>query len=337
MGGRHVDHSERTYRSHRCERGTAGERCPESIELTKIDHLWRIIIKTGRTMWRQKKVRRSVPFYDEKVMFSDQPVALILAEEWEIARFAATLVRIEYAAEIHATDLLAERDKAYIVKKPEKPRGDAATAYAAADVQTRGRIFYSNRASQSDGAVRLHRHSRRRTESSPSTTRRRAAECAAVFVQSIKIKPENIRVMSPFMGGGFGAGLRPQYQVVLAVLGALALERPVRLVLTRQQMYGLGTGPPRSNNSQSAPAKTAQSNRSHTRPLRLPRDLRSFRETTRDGPISYINAPIRNSCTSSPDWTFPLRPTCAHLVRPRAFMRLMPRWTSLPSRSSSIL
>ena len=39
--------------------------------------------------------------------------------------------------------------------------------------------------------------------------------------------------MSPFMGGGFGGGLRPQYQVVLAVLAALALQRSVRLVLTR--------------------------------------------------------------------------------------------------------
>src|ERR1700720_3012025 len=45
------------------------------------------------------------------------------------------------------------------------------------------------------------------------------------------------------MGGGFGSGLRPQYQVVLAVLGAKALERSVRLVLTRQQMYGLSYRP----------------------------------------------------------------------------------------------
>src|SRR5271166_276465 len=49
--------------------------------------------------------------------------------------------------------------------------------------------------------------------------------------------------MSPFMGGGFGSGLRPQYQVVLAALAARALQRSVRLVLTRQQMYGLGYRP----------------------------------------------------------------------------------------------
>jgi xanthine dehydrogenase YagR molybdenum-binding subunit len=52
-----------------------------------------------------------------------------------------------------------------------------------------------------------------------------------------------VRVMSPFVGGGFGSGLRPQFQVVLAVLAARALERSVRVVLTRQQMYVLGYRP----------------------------------------------------------------------------------------------
>jgi xanthine dehydrogenase YagR molybdenum-binding subunit len=54
---------------------------------------------------------------------------------------------------------------------------------------------------------------------------------------------DDVRVMSPFVGGAFGSGLRPQYQVVLAALAARALKRSVRLVLTRQQMYGLGYRP----------------------------------------------------------------------------------------------
>ena len=49
--------------------------------------------------------------------------------------------------------------------------------------------------------------------------------------------------MSPFMGGGFGSGLRPQFEVVLAVLAARALQRSVRVVLTRPQMYALGYRP----------------------------------------------------------------------------------------------
>ena len=57
------------------------------------------------------------------------------------------------------------------------------------------------------------------------------------------MKPDDVRVMSAYMGGGFGSGLRPQYEVVLAVLAARALERSVRVVLTRQQMYVLGYRP----------------------------------------------------------------------------------------------
>jgi xanthine dehydrogenase YagR molybdenum-binding subunit len=57
------------------------------------------------------------------------------------------------------------------------------------------------------------------------------------------MKPEDVRVMSPFVGGAFGSGLRPQYNVVLAAQAARALKRSVRLVLTRQQMYVLGYRP----------------------------------------------------------------------------------------------
>src|SRR5438132_2630701 len=59
----------------------------------------------------------------------------------------------------------------------------------------------------------------------------------------LEMKSDDVRVMSPFMGGGFGSGLRPQFQVVLAALAARALKRSVRLVLTRQQMYVLGYRP----------------------------------------------------------------------------------------------
>jgi xanthine dehydrogenase YagR molybdenum-binding subunit len=57
------------------------------------------------------------------------------------------------------------------------------------------------------------------------------------------MEPDDVRVMSPFVGGGFGSGLRPQFQGVLAALAARALKRSVRLVLTRQQMYLVGYRP----------------------------------------------------------------------------------------------
>src|SRR6185312_17520161 len=51
---------------------------------------------------------------------------------------------------------------------------------------------------------------------------------------------DKVRVLSPYVGGAFGSGLRPQYQLPLAVLATLALKRSVRVTLTRQQMFTLG-------------------------------------------------------------------------------------------------
>src|SRR4030081_1951730 len=81
------------------------------------------------------------PLYDDKIRFSGQPIALVLAEEWEIARYAASLVRIEYEKQLFVTDLYKQRDQAFVVKKPEKPRGNVKNAYAAADVRHEAEYF----------------------------------------------------------------------------------------------------------------------------------------------------------------------------------------------------
>jgi xanthine dehydrogenase YagR molybdenum-binding subunit len=183
------------------------------------------------------------PLYDDKVKFNGQPIALVIAEEWEIARFAATLVHVEYEAESHDTDLHARRDKAFVVEKPDKPRGDAAKAFAAAAVRHEAEYFIP---------VEYHNP----MELFAATVVWKDGGKLTVFdktqgVQNVQryvcgvfgLKSDDVRVMSPFVGGAFGSGLRPQYEVVLAVQGALQLKRSVRLVLAREQMYGLGYRP----------------------------------------------------------------------------------------------
>jgi len=54
---------------------------------------------------------------------------------------------------------------------------------------------------------------------------------------------DQVRIVSPFVGGAFGSGLRPQYELFLAVLAALELKRSVRVTLTRQQVFTLGYRP----------------------------------------------------------------------------------------------
>ena len=183
------------------------------------------------------------PLYDDKILFNRQPIALVLAEEWEIARFAASLVRVDYKPEPFATDLFAERGTAVTVEKPEKPRGKADKALAAAAVRHEAEYFipiehhnpmelYASTAVWEDGG-KLTVYDK--TQGVQNVQR----YLCGIF----NMKPDDVRVLSPYMGGGFGSGLRPQYQVVLAVLGAKALRRSVRLVLTRQQMYGLSYRP----------------------------------------------------------------------------------------------
>src|ERR671937_2253355 len=51
------------------------------------------------------------PLHDAQILFNGQPVALVVAEEFEIARFAASLVRIEYQQEAHVTDFEAQYER----------------------------------------------------------------------------------------------------------------------------------------------------------------------------------------------------------------------------------
>ena len=183
------------------------------------------------------------PLYDDKVKFNGQPIALVIAEEWEIAQFAALLVQVEYETASHVTDLCERIDHSFAVEKPDKFRGDAAKAYAAAAVRH-----------EAEYLIPAEHHNP--MELFAATVVWKDGGKLTIFdktqgVQNVQryicgvfgLNTNDVRVMSPFVGGAFGSGLRPQYEVVLAVQGALQLKRSVRLVLTRQQMYGLGYRP----------------------------------------------------------------------------------------------
>ena len=193
------------------------------------------------------------PLYDGKILFDGQPVALVVAETSEIARYAASLVHVEYAKEAHATDIFCQRNAAVPIKAPASPiealftppkvRGTPDQALAAAAVRHEAEYY-----------VPIEHHNP--MELYASTVIYEADGKLTVYdktqgVQNVHkylcgvfgTMPEDVRVMSPYMGGGFGSGLRPQFQVVLAVLAVRALQRSVRVVLTRQQMYALGYRP----------------------------------------------------------------------------------------------
>jgi xanthine dehydrogenase YagR molybdenum-binding subunit len=183
------------------------------------------------------------PLYDDKIMFSGQPIALVLAEEWEIARFAATLVRVDYRKEPFVTDLEARRQQAVMVEKPSKPRGNADKAFAAAAVRHEAEYYvpteHHNPMELFASTVIWHGGGKLTVYDKTQGVQNVQRYLCSVF----DMKVDDVRVISPYVGGAFGSGLRPQYQVALAVLAARALQRSVRLVLTRQQMYVVGYRP----------------------------------------------------------------------------------------------
>ena len=193
------------------------------------------------------------PLYDDRVWFNGQPIALVVAETSEIARSAASLVRVNYEEEAHVTDVYSQRDSAVPVKPPTsnfealftppKPRGTPEQALISAAVRHEAEyytpiehhnpmeLYAATVIYGGDGKLTVYD----KTQGVQNVQR---------YVCSVfGIKPQDVQVVSPFVGGAFGVGLRPLFEVALAVLAARALRRSVRVVLTRQQMYALGYRP----------------------------------------------------------------------------------------------
>ncbi|MET0677352.1 MAG: xanthine dehydrogenase family protein molybdopterin-binding subunit [Bradyrhizobium sp.] len=179
------------------------------------------------------------PLYDDRVRFNGQPVALVVAEDEDTARFAATLLEIKYGEEAFVTDLLGQREQARKVDKPVKPRGDAAKALAGAPVRHEAEYVipteYHNPMELFGATVVWHDGGKLtvydKTQGVQNVQR--------YVVSAFGLKADDVQVISPYVGGAFGSGLRPQFEVALAAMAALKLKRSVRVVLTRAQMYGL--------------------------------------------------------------------------------------------------
>jgi len=184
------------------------------------------------------------PFFNDRILYSGQPVALVVAEDFATSRYAASLVKVQVEAEPHETDLDRVRDAAYVppekrqgISTPPEPRGKAAEAFTAAPIRVENEYriapehhnpmepHASTVIWEGDGKITVHDKIQGVQNSQGYITK--------VF----GLKKEDVRVVSPFVGGAFGIGLRPQYQLFLAVMAALDLKRSVRVELARDQMF----------------------------------------------------------------------------------------------------
>jgi xanthine dehydrogenase YagR molybdenum-binding subunit len=174
------------------------------------------------------------PFADDVVRYYGQYVALVVAETFEQATAAAARVRVTYAdqtAPVVSCDLSAEGEP-----KVESERGDPVAAYERADVVV-DRVYVT--ATETHNPIELHA-TVALVDGDRFTiyeTTQAVANHQKVTSSILGVPADRVRIITKFLGSGFGGKLWPWTHTTLAAAAAKALQRPVKLVLTRKQMF----------------------------------------------------------------------------------------------------
>jgi CO/xanthine dehydrogenase Mo-binding subunit len=184
------------------------------------------------------------PLQDDRVLHYGQYVAVVVADTPQQAAQAARCVTLTYDTRDALLDIDDARGE--LVTNPfgfDMRRGDVEAGMAGADVVHEAEYTTAENTNNPLGlfatvavwdgdTVTVH-------DSTQWTSNARTTVAGAFGL------PESaVRVLAPFLGGGFGAGLRAWPHVVLAALAARMVQRPVRVMLTRPQMFtGIGHRP----------------------------------------------------------------------------------------------
>ena len=178
----------------------------------------------------------------DRIRYYDEPVALVIAETFEEARAAAGLIAVRYVLEPGAFDLAAPDADVYRPDRlnagfpPDSNVGDFHRAFADAQVKfdaTYTTPFESHNPMEPHAAVAEWNGDQLTVHTSTQTL----ANIQAGLANTLRVPPQNVRVVSPFVGGGFGAKLIVHPEAICAALAAHVLDRPVTVALTRQQMF----------------------------------------------------------------------------------------------------
>ncbi len=173
------------------------------------------------------------------VEFYGQHIGVVVAETFEQARYAAKLVKVSYQKAEAKVDFAVHAKEAVLPKEADKVdaiRGDVATALGNAEYKMEAvyetPIEHHN--PMEPHATIAFWEGEKVTLYNGSQIINGAQNAAA---NTLNIKPENVRIVSPHIGGGFGSKGGQWANLVLAAVAAKTVNRPVKLALTRQQMF----------------------------------------------------------------------------------------------------
>jgi xanthine dehydrogenase YagR molybdenum-binding subunit len=171
-------------------------------------------------------------------------LALVVATTYEQARAAANLVEVAYAAQPGHFDFAARRDQAYA---PEKVNAGLPTDSAVGDFE----------AGFTDAEVKVDQVYTTPYEFSQPmephaclavpdgedlvlyVSTQMLGEARTSIASTLKIDPQRLHLVTPYVGGGFGSKLGIHSETILAAIAARALNQPVKIAMTRQQIFHL--------------------------------------------------------------------------------------------------
>ncbi|MBF9141842.1 xanthine dehydrogenase family protein molybdopterin-binding subunit [Hymenobacter properus] len=182
---------------------------------------------------------------DDNIRFNDQPIAVVVADTLERARFAARLVQARYAAEKHLTNLEAAKPNAFLPtqakKNPKSPTADyqrgQVDAYKTGALKLEAEYVIPTEVHHPMELQSITAHWEApdrltlydKTQGTMATRRD--------FARQWGLPEANVKVIATFVGGAFGNALHSWPHESAAIIAAKVVNRPVKLMLTREQMF----------------------------------------------------------------------------------------------------
>ncbi|HUS12745.1 MAG TPA: xanthine dehydrogenase family protein molybdopterin-binding subunit [Pyrinomonadaceae bacterium] len=223
---------------------SASEKMPGVRAILHRENIGLIFRSTFEAPFGGISVERRPPFEDDVIRYYGQYIALAVADTFESAKAAADAVRATYAKEKPNVDthLVADEDPDVVMttygpaERLQSQRGEVENAFANAPVkldqtyvtpaETHNPLeTHATTAIWEDSTLTLY-------ESSQGVVNLRG-----VLAQMFGLPKENVRVITQFVGSGFGGKLWPWSHCPLAAAAARQLSKPVKLVLSRRMMF----------------------------------------------------------------------------------------------------
>lgn len=193
------------------------------------------LVQPGADAFFDEASRQHLPLTSDEVLFNAQPVALVVAETFELARFAASLVKVKYEKTAFSTDFSQNLDRGFVLGQAPADRGDPTEVFAGSDLKIEARYtipIEHHNAMEPHGSIANWENGKLTIYDKTQGVSGVRDYLAKVF----SFPKENITVLSPFVGGAFGAALRPTPNTFLSALASRELKRPVKIVYARRQL-----------------------------------------------------------------------------------------------------